>query len=73
VMATLTSATQIIAVEMFWEGTASEATFALFDPLWIGYSPIGVGFCRPIPKAFIARMATGRAQVYDLDNLSTGT
>jgi hypothetical protein len=34
VMATLTAATQIIAVEMFWEGTASEATFALFDPLW---------------------------------------
>ena len=34
VMATLTAATQMIAVEMFWEGTASEATFALFDPLW---------------------------------------
>jgi len=34
VTATLTAATEIIAVEMFWEGTASEATFALFDPLW---------------------------------------
>ncbi len=34
VTATLTSATQIIAVEMFWEGTESEATFAIFDPLW---------------------------------------
>jgi hypothetical protein len=30
----LTTATQIIAVEMFWEGTASEATFEKFDPLW---------------------------------------
>ena len=34
VTATLAAATEIIAVEMFWEGTASEATFALFDPLW---------------------------------------
>ena len=34
VTATLSAATEIIAVEMFWEGTASEATFALFDPLW---------------------------------------
>lgn len=34
VAATLAAATQIIAVEMFWEGTNSEATFALFDPLW---------------------------------------
>ena len=34
VTSTLTAATQIIAVEMFWEGTDSEATFALFDPLW---------------------------------------
>lgn len=34
VMMTLTAATQIIAVEMFWQGTDSEATFALFDPLW---------------------------------------
>ncbi len=34
VAATLTAATQMIAVEMFWEGTDSEATFAIFDPLW---------------------------------------
>lgn len=34
VTATLNAATQIIAVEMFWEGTASETTFAIFDPLW---------------------------------------
>ncbi len=34
VTTTLAAATQIIAVEMFWEGTNSEATFALFDPLW---------------------------------------
>ena len=34
VTATLTAATQIVAVEMFWEGTASEGTFAKFDPLW---------------------------------------
>lgn len=34
VTATLKTATQIIAMEMFWEGTNSEGTFALFDPLW---------------------------------------
>lgn len=34
VAAALQSATQIIAVEMFWEGTNSEATFERFDPLW---------------------------------------
>jgi hypothetical protein len=30
----LKTATQIIAVEMFWEGTNGEATFEKFDPLW---------------------------------------
>ncbi|MBI1281643.1 MAG: hypothetical protein GC179_26190 [Anaerolineaceae bacterium] len=30
----LKAATQIIAVEMFWEGTNGEATFEKFDPLW---------------------------------------
>lgn len=30
----LTNAQQIIAVEMFWEGTEAEATYAKFDPLW---------------------------------------
>ncbi len=31
----LSEATQILAVEMFWEGENSEATYARFDPLWI--------------------------------------
>lgn len=30
----LKAATQIVAVEMFWEGTNGEATFEKFDPLW---------------------------------------
>lgn len=30
----LKAAAQIIAVEMFWEGTNGEATFEKFDPLW---------------------------------------
>ncbi len=30
----LKAATQIIAVEMFWEGTNGETTFEKFDPLW---------------------------------------
>lgn len=31
---TLSAATQIIAVEMFWQGTNPEPTFEKFDPLW---------------------------------------
>lgn len=34
VAAALENAKQIVAVEMFWEGTDSEATFSKFDPLW---------------------------------------
>ncbi len=34
VAAALAAATQIVAVEMFWEGTDGEATFSKFDPLW---------------------------------------
>lgn len=34
VAAALAAAQQIVAVEMFWEGTDGEATFSKFDPLW---------------------------------------
>ncbi|MCA0456822.1 MAG: hypothetical protein LCI00_22810 [Chloroflexi bacterium] len=34
VAAALVAAQQIVAVEMFWEGSDGEMTFSKFDPLW---------------------------------------